>query len=242
MESELFGHRRGAFTGADEDRPGLLELASGGTLFLDEVGDMPLALQAKLLRVLQEKQARRLGDAEPRAVDVRLLAATHRDLAALVRTGAFREDLFFRLAAAEVHVPPLRERGDDVLLLAEEFLDRLNREHRRSVRLSDGAAKRLQRYPWPGNVRELDHVIARAFILLEGDELGAFDLPEADGLEPAASAAQKWPVITLAQAEAKTIRAVLEHTGGDKTKAARILGVSRTALYQKLRRMERAGL
>jgi transcriptional regulator with GAF, ATPase, and Fis domain len=238
MESEMFGHRKGAFTGADEDRPGLLELASGGTLFLDEVGDMPLPLQAKLLRVLQERAVRRVGDQRTTAIDIRLVTATHRDLQRLVAEGQFREDLFFRLAAAEIRVPPLRERDGDVVLLAEEFLARLNREHRRDVRITEQGKQRLRAYPWPGNVRELEHVIARAFILSDGDELSEFGLPEAARPAAETGGGAPWPVITLAEAEARTIRAALRSTGGDKTKAARLLGISRTALYQKLRRMK----
>lgn len=242
MESELFGHRKGAFTGADEDRAGLLELASGGTLFLDEVGDMPLALQAKLLRVLQEQRARRVGGAETFAVDVRVIAATHKDLHRLVADGEFREDLYYRLAAAEVTVPPLRERGDDIRLLATEFIERLNRQHRRSARLTEDGVRRLSEYPWPGNVRELEHVISRAFILTDGDELSSFDLPDTMPASAEGEMPTSWPVMTLAESEARTIRAALERTGGDKTAAAKLLGISRTAIYEKLKRMKREGL
>ncbi|MCC6669996.1 MAG: sigma 54-interacting transcriptional regulator [Planctomycetes bacterium] len=243
MESELFGHVKGAFTGADADKPGLLELASGGTLFLDEVGDMPLALQAKLLRALQEGRIRRVGGQETIAVEFRLVAATHKDLAAMIAAGSFRQDLYYRLAAAEVVVPPLRERGDDVLLLAEEFLGRLNHEHGRKVRLGDAARAALRIHHWPGNVRELEHAIARAFLLCEGETLEDLGLPAARGPATGAQApgdarAGEWPAIPLAEAEARTIHAALRATGGDKSKAAKLLAISRTALYEKLKRIE----
>ncbi len=237
MESELFGHRKGAFTGADRDRAGLLELAAGGTLFLDEVGDMPLTLQAKLLRVLQENVARRVGDHAPIALDFRLVAATHRDLPAMIAAGEFREDLYFRLAAAELRVPALRQRGDDVLLLADAFLDRLNRQQDRAVVLADTARAQLIEHGWPGNVRELAHVIERAFLFATGDRIEAVELQT---IAVPDGAGRSWPVMPLAEAEARTIDAVLRHTDGDKTKAAKLLGISRTALYQKLKRRARA--
>ncbi|MEM7199572.1 MAG: sigma 54-interacting transcriptional regulator [Planctomycetota bacterium] len=238
MESELFGHRRGAFTGADKDKVGLMELASGGTLFLDEVGDMPADLQVKLLRVLQEGCIRRVGDQKTIPIDLRLIAATHRELPALIENGEFRADLYYRVAAAEVRVPPLRARGKDVLLLAESVLSELNQRHRRSVRLTEAACRQLQDYTWPGNVRELRHVIERAFLLSSEDELASFPLPAAT-LPAAPRADGAWPVISLAEAEEHTIRAALRATDGEKAKAARILKVSRTALYAKLERMEK---
>jgi transcriptional regulator with GAF, ATPase, and Fis domain len=242
MESELFGHKRGAFTGADEDRQGLMELASGGTLFLDEVGDMPLPLQAKLLRALQEGMVRPVGSGDQRPIHVRVVSATHRDLRAMIAQGTFRQDLFYRLAGAEVAVPPLRERGEDIVLLAEEFLSRLNVQYRRTLLLGPAGRRRLLEYGWPGNVRELEHVVARAAILAEGDKLDDFQLAElaqtaqstpADGTNGQAA----WPAISLHEAETRTVRAVLAATGGDKTKAAKRLGISRTALYEKLKRM-----
>jgi transcriptional regulator with GAF, ATPase, and Fis domain/Tfp pilus assembly protein PilF len=246
MESELFGHKKGAFTGADVDRAGLFELASGGTLFLDEIGDMPLELQAKLLRALQEQRIRRVGDNQTVPVDIRLVTATHKDIKAAARAGTFREDLYFRIAAVELKVPPLRERGADILLLARDFLARFNREQGRRVKLAKASEKQLLAYPWRGNVRELQHVIARAAILADQDTIEQLELPEAADVSPAsasalpsAPSAAAWPVISLQEAEARTIQAALAATGGEKTKAARLLGISRTALYEKLKRIER---
>ncbi|MEZ5964655.1 MAG: sigma 54-interacting transcriptional regulator [Planctomycetota bacterium] len=240
MESELFGHVKGAFTGADDDRQGLMELASGGTLFLDEIGDMPLPMQAKLLRALQEGHVRPVGSGETRTVHVRVVAATHRDVQALVAANEFRQDLYYRIAGAELRVPPLRERGDDVLLIAADMLKRLGQQHRRDLRLNDRGRDRLRRYGWPGNVRELEHVLARVAILSDGSELDDLQLPEASapaapGEPPAVSGG--WPVLSMQEAEERTIRAALRSTGGDKTAAARVLGISRTALYDKLKRM-----
>jgi transcriptional regulator with PAS, ATPase and Fis domain len=232
IESELFGHVRGAFTGADADKPGLFELARGGTLFLDEIGEMPVELQARLLRALQEGVVRRVGGREPIAVDFRLVTATHQDPKAMVAAGRFREDLYYRIAAAELLVPPLRERAGDVDLLANAFLERLNRAHRRSVRLTEAGRARLRAHAWPGNVRELEHAIARAFLLTDGEQLAVE--PFAPAAAPAA--APEWPAIPLREAERRTIDAALRATGGDKTAAARLLGISRTALYEKLKR------
>jgi two-component system response regulator HydG len=237
MERELFGHVEGAFTGADRDRPGLLELASGGTLFLDEVGDMPPELQAKLLRALQEQTIRRVGGSETMQLDLRLVAATHKDLRAMVAAGAFREDLFYRLAAVELRVPPLRERGDDVLALADHFLQRHAESRGRSLRLSGAVRAALQDYPWPGNVRELEHVIARAALLCDGDEIVDAQLPALAASTRAVQAANSSDgVITLKEAERRAIIAALQECGGDKAKTARALGISRTALYDKIKR------
>ncbi|MBL8748886.1 MAG: sigma 54-interacting transcriptional regulator [Planctomycetes bacterium] len=238
MERELFGHVQGAFTGADRDRPGLLELANGGTLFLDEVGDMPAALQVKLLRALQEQSIRRVGGTENVALDLRLVAATHKDLRAMVQRGEFREDLFFRLAAVEVKVPPLRERGGDIVQLAEHFVRRHGEERGRALRLHAAAKQALLAYPWPGNVRELDHVIARAALLCESEEVVGLDLPQAPvggaaAVVPPSSPAE---VVTLKEAERRAIVAAMQACGGDKAKTARALEISRTALYEKLKR------
>jgi transcriptional regulator with GAF, ATPase, and Fis domain/tetratricopeptide (TPR) repeat protein len=242
MERELFGHVQGAFTGADRDRPGLLELADGGTLFLDEVGDMPPALQAKLLRALQERTIRRVGGSDAIPLDLRLVAATHKDLRAMVDRGEFREDLFYRLAAVEIAVPPLRDRGDDVVQLATHFLDLQNRTSGKSQRLGRIAQAALREHAWPGNVRELEHLIARAALLGDGEEIVDLGLiartaprpatANGDGTEPVA------PVVTLREAERRAILAAMQASGGDKTKAARLLDISRTALYEKLKRFE----
>ncbi|MFO1031470.1 MAG: sigma 54-interacting transcriptional regulator [Planctomycetota bacterium] len=239
MERELFGHVQGAFTGADRDRPGLLELAGGGTLFLDEVGDMPPALQAKLLRALQEQTIRRVGGSETVQLDLRLVAATHKDLRAMVQRGEFREDLFFRLAAVELVVPPLRERGGDVEQLAQHFVEQAGLQRGRTLRLGAIARAALTGYPWPGNVRELEHVIARAALLCDGEELVDLQLPQHDRMAATApGAASGGAVITIREAERRAIVAALQASGGDKTKAARLLDISRTALYEKLKRFE----
>ena len=241
MERELFGHVQGAFTGADRDRQGLLELASGGTLFLDEVGDMPPALQAKLLRALQEQSIRRVGGTETIQLDLRLLAATHKDMRAMVAAGTFREDLFFRIAAVELRVPPLRERGEDIDLLAEHFVQTHAATNGRTLRLSAASRAALLDYRWPGNVRELEHVIARAALLCEGDEIVDLQLPQR-GAEHGAAGNAAAPaaevLITLKEAERRAIVVAMQHCGGDKAKTARALGISRTALYEKLKRYE----
>ena len=238
-ESELFGHRKGSFTGADEDKKGLLELANDGTVFLDEIGDMPMSIQAKLLRALQDRKIRMVGGSEEIPIEIRVVAATHQDLRKMVAEGRFREDLYYRIAAVELRVPPLRERDKDALLLAETFLDRLCKKHNRKVSLAAKAKSQILEYAWPGNIRELEHLIARAFILQETDTLEELELPETIGSSQSANDVEmQWPVIKLQEAEERTIRAVLASTGGDKTKAAKILSISRTALYEKLKRMK----
>ncbi len=239
MERELFGHVEGAFTGADRDRPGLFELANGGTLFLDEVGDMPAALQAKLLRALQEKSIRRVGGSATIELDVRLVTATHKDLRAMVEDGSFREDLFFRIAAIELTVPPLREREGDVELLADHFVKTHAEERGRSLRLAKTVRAALVDYPWPGNVRELEHVLARAVLLCDGEEIVDAQLPRVDERAPSARApggTAPDAVVTLKEAERRAIVAAMQACGGDKAKTARALEISRTALYDKLKR------
>jgi transcriptional regulator with GAF, ATPase, and Fis domain/tetratricopeptide (TPR) repeat protein len=238
MERELFGHVQGSFTGADRDRPGLLELASGGTLFLDEVGDMPPALQAKLLRSLQEQSIRRVGGSETIQLDLRLVAATHKDLRAMVQRGEFREDLFFRIAAVELRLPALREREGDIVQLAEHFVQRNAAQRGRSLRLSAVARAALRDYRWPGNVRELEHVIARAALLCDGEELVDLQLPRQQAETTVGAAAVAGEILTLKEAERRAIVAALQSCGGDKAKTARVLGISRTALYEKLKRFE----
>jgi DNA-binding NtrC family response regulator len=243
MERELFGHVQGAFTGADRDRPGLLELASGGTLFLDEVGDMSPALQAKLLRALQEQAIRRVGASVTIQLDLRLVAATHKDLRAMVKAGTFREDLFFRLAAVELRLPPLRERTGDIEQLAEHFVQRNVAQRGRPLRLSAVARAALADYRWPGNVRELEHVVARAALLCEGEEIVDLQLPRQEVLAPATAGAGEGDapavasaVLTLKEAERRAIVVAMQACGGDKAKTARVLEISRTALYEKLKR------
>jgi Nif-specific regulatory protein len=232
LESELFGHERGAFTGADRRRIGQFERAHRGTLFLDEVGEMSLACQAKLLRVLEGHPFERLGGTEPIRVDVRIVAATHRDLAELVKESRFREDLFYRLRVIELRVPPLRERGDDRLALAAFFLDHFRRQVGHGpARLSAAAASAITSYAWPGNVRELKNAIERAVVLGRGDEVEPADL----GLPVVPTQNASGPsLISLEEAERRHIRFVLDQVGGNKTRACEILGIGRGTRYTKL--------
>jgi DNA-binding NtrC family response regulator len=236
LESELFGHVRGAFTGAVAAKLGLFEEAHGGTLFLDEVGEMPAALQVKLLRVLQSGEFRRLGATQALTTDVRVLAATNRDLVEMVRQGMFRDDLFYRLNVIRVVLPPLRERREDIPALAEHFLARSAGKLNRELRLSAEAVEHLLRYPWPGNVRELEHAIERAAILARGATVSPDDLPPhvAAGLELGPSPALPRQ-ITLAEAERIHILQTLERFGGNHSSAAEALGIGRTTLWRKLK-------
>ncbi|CUS88883.1 Sigma-54 interaction domain-containing protein, partial [Candidatus Kryptonium thompsonii] len=178
LESELFGHEKGAFTGAISSRKGLFEEANGGTIFLDEIGDMSLAMQAKLLRVLEEKEIRAVGSDKPKKVDVRVIAATHKNLEKAVKEGTFREDLFYRLNVIPIYLPELRERVEDIPLLVEYFLKKYNEEAGRNVRISREALACMMKYSWPGNVRELENLIERLVVLSTGDEIRVEDLPE----------------------------------------------------------------
>jgi DNA-binding NtrC family response regulator len=231
LESELFGHRRGAFTGAVADVPGSIRAADHGTLFLDEIGDMDAAMQAKLLRVLETREVVPVGGNRPIAVDVRIIAATHRDLVQRASEGKFREDLYYRLGVVPLHLPPLRERLADILPLAERFLEP-------GRTLSAGAAARLLAYPWPGNVRELRNAMERVAALGRGRLVEA---PELDFLGPSRPPTAP-PAATLAEAvsqlEARMIHEALEATGGNRAEAARRLGMHRQLLYEKLRRLE----
>ncbi len=232
LESELFGHERGAFTGADRRRIGQFERAHRGTLFLDEVGEMSLACQAKLLRVLEGHAFERLGGTEPIRVDVRIVAATHRNLMELVKAGRFREDLFYRLRVIELCVPPIRERGDDIPVLATHFLEHFRRQIGRGpARISEAAARAILAYGWPGNVRELKNAIERAIVLGQGDEVQPQDL----GLPlPVTGSSDASGMITLEEAERRHIEFVLKQVGGNKTRACEILGIGRATLYKKL--------
>ncbi len=232
LESELFGHEKGAFTGADRRKAGRFEQADGGTLFLDEVGEMSPACQVKFLRVLETGAFTRVGGTEEVRVDVRVLAATHRDLEALAKERRFREDLFFRLSVLVIKVPPLRDRPEDIQVLADHFLARFREKvGRRVTGWSDAAREALLGHRWPGNVRELKNAVERAVAMGEGEEIGLEDLPSSVRRAPAATD-QAWP--TLAQLEEDYLRKVLEHTAGNKTKAAEILGIERSTLYKKL--------
>jgi DNA-binding NtrC family response regulator len=224
----LFGAEAGAFTGSKRLRIGRFETANGGTLFLDEIGNLSSAGQTKLLRVLQNGEFERLGSSDTRRVDVRLLCATNADLAQGVRSGAFREDLFFRLNVIEIHVPPLRERREDVLPIAESFLVAARRSSGRAWRLGADALAELTAYDWPGNIRELQNRIQRATVTASGDVLSAADLGLSSDRPPAAA-----PV----HGEKEQIENVLREAGGNVSDAAKALGVSRQALYRKMQRL-----
>ncbi|MCC6526862.1 MAG: sigma-54-dependent Fis family transcriptional regulator [Polyangiaceae bacterium] len=231
LESELFGHAKGAFTGAAAAKAGLFEAASGGTLFLDEVAELPLLLQAKLLRALQDGEIRRVGETRSFTVDVRIVSATHRDLAAAVQAGTFREDLYYRLKVLTLRVPPLRERRKDVLPLACIFL---HEEARQLHGFSPGARERLLAYPWPGNVRELHNAVMHGAALARGSELDVDDLPEelAARADPHAGTGDVRP---LAEVEREHVLRVLDACGGSQTEAARRLGIGRNTLWRKVR-------
>ncbi len=247
IESELFGHERGAFTGADQRVEGKFERAEGGTLFLDEIGDLPLGLQGKLLRFLQDHTFERLGGRGALEADVRVISATHADLEAAVESGAFRRDLYYRLRVVELTVPPLRARGPrDTGLLAEHFLGVYARRHRRPARaLSDAARHRLQAHAWPGNVRELEHCIESAVVLCREEVLdvrhlslppGGDDEPTAEERAPLGARAAGYPLGTpLAEVEFDHIRRTLEACQGNRSEAARLLGIGRNTLARKLR-------
>ncbi|MBD7922238.1 sigma-54-dependent transcriptional regulator [Xanthomonas bonasiae] len=234
IESELFGYRKGAFSGAVADRPGLIREADGGTLFLDEIGDMPLPMQAKLLRFLQEGEVSPLGGRGAQKVDVRVVAATHRELAQLVADGRFRSDLRYRLNVVPIELPPLRERGDDIVLLAQHFLEEGASAPRT---LSAAAQARLRAYPWPGNVRELRNAMQRCQVLVRTPTIEAHDLDEVLAGDAAATSAET-PALTLpdaiAQLERQMIQAALTQAQGNRAEAARRLGIHRQLLYRKL--------
>jgi len=256
VESELFGYARGAFTGARDDRAGLIEAADHGTLFLDEIGDMPLASQVKLLRTLESSELRRVGDNETRLVDIRVIAATHRDLVREVAEGRFREDLYYRLNVVQIDLPPLRERREDIGLLAAYFLEKAStRAARAGLAFSPDAMQLIERYDYPGNVRELENAIEHAVAIAEGPVIAAADLPAAlrtPRLLPERATGAAGPGVaataheapagidprvswSLADVEREHIRLVLAHHNGNATTAARQLGISRTTLWRKLR-------
>jgi two-component system, NtrC family, response regulator AtoC len=239
LESELFGHVRGAFTGATTDKPGLFEQASGGTLLLDEIGELPLGLQAKLLRALQEGEIRRVGDQRTRRIDVRVLAATARDLAAEVAAGRFREDLFYRVHVVTIHLPPLRERREDVAPLAQLFAARLGARFGSPLTLSADALVWLEAQPWPGNVRELENAIERAAVLSGKPKLAALDFASAPRPTRSAPPASGETTLSAAveSAEREAIRAALQACGGNRRDAASRLGISLRSLFYKIQRL-----
>jgi DNA-binding NtrC family response regulator len=233
FESELFGHVKGAFTDARTDRVGRFELADGGTLFLDEIANVPLAQQAKLLRVVETGEFERVGSSKMRRVDVRILSATNADLREEVAGGRFRQDLLFRLNTVEIHLPPLRERPEDIPLLAHHFLDTYARRYRKFLTtFSDDATKALLRYDWPGNVRELDHAVERAVLMAKGAVVEAADL----NLQPGAAAERGLEEMSLDEVECFLIRKTLARFDGNVGQAAEALGLSRSALYRRLQR------
>lgn len=265
IESELFGHEKGAFTGAISQRSGRFELAEGGTLFLDEIGELPLNLQVKLLRVLQEKAYERVGGSHPRKANVRILAATHRNLERMVRESAFREDLFYRISVIPIEIPPLRDRIEDIPILIRFFVERWVDEARgETVRFSDDALEALCRYHWPGNIRELENLVERFLVLKSGESVCQEDLPEkvlcqianpfpADPVlsAPASSEAKAERFLPeppfldgnginlpgyLLNLERDLIEKALDRFGGNKTRASAFLGINRTTLIEKLKR------
>ena len=243
LESELFGHERGSFTGATKRRRGRFELADRGTIFLDEIGDVPLATQVRLLRVLQEKELERVGGEETITVDVRVIAATNKNLMAMVESGEFREDLYYRLNIIPLELPPLRERREDIPMLVEHFLEKKSSElNKEPPRVSANAMQELTNYYWPGNVRELENVIERAVVLCESEEIGLNDLPILLG-DPSRTTLrllkEDLPLVAaLEDLERQLIARALEKAKGVKTEAARVLGLKTSALYYKLEKYD----
>jgi two-component system response regulator HydG len=240
LESELFGHEKGAFTGADRRRPGRFEQANGGTLFLDEVGEISPLTQVKLLQVLQERRFMRVGGTEPVEVDVRLIAATNRDLAADVQQGRFREDLYYRLNVVQIEMPALRLRGDDAIVLAQHFVERYAREnHKRIDGLSDSARAKIMAHRWPGNVRALENAIERAVVLCSGTQIEEGDLPFE--LAPSLQTSIRIPGATMAEIERHAITTTLAATNGSTSKAAKILDISVRTIQYRLHQYGMAG-
>jgi len=242
LESELFGYVRGAFTGADREKPGLFEMASGGTLLLDEIGEMPTTLQVKLLRVLQEGEVRRLGDTRAREVDVRLVSATNRNFEEEIKSGRFRQDLYYRIAVVPIHLVPLRQRREEIPLLVQHFIDLCNKRLNLDIKGIDADAMRMMlAYPWPGNVRELENTIERAAVLADGPRLTPTDMPpniaapimvlDGPSLPDDELSVKKHGEVL----ERRLIRQALERTGGNKTRAADLLELSSRALLYKIR-------
>jgi DNA-binding NtrC family response regulator len=253
FESELFGHVKGAFTGATQDKMGLFEHAHGGTLFLDEIGDMPLATQAKLLRALQHQEIQRVGSLAARKVDVRVIAATHRDLHKAIHEKQFREDLYYRLAMVEIHVPRLDERKEDLALLERSFVAKFAGQYGKTVRgLTPRAQMLLNRHDWPGNVRELENVIGHASMMVMGDTIDVRDLPEylwdssvhaaVAGVEPHVASVSTEGNVSLEDHERRLIAQALETAGGNQSQAARLLRIGRDALRYKLKKYNFTGV
>jgi transcriptional regulator with PAS, ATPase and Fis domain len=246
LESELFGYKRGAFTGAGQDKIGLLKAADKGTIFFDEIGDMPLPLQVKLLRAIQERECYPLGSNDPVSFDVRIICASNKDLDREVREGRFREDLLYRINVITIQLPALRERKDDIPLLANYFLRKYEKPlGRTAMRFSKGAMRLLINYPWPGNVRELENTVERSAILAETDVIHTHDLPEKlHNVAAAAVASAQTAGMTLEELEREHLRRVLNEVKGDKVKASQTLGIHLSTLYRKVQRyrLENEGL
>jgi transcriptional regulator with PAS, ATPase and Fis domain len=240
IESELFGYVKGAFTGAMHSKTGLMEAAGNGTLFLDEIGDMPVDLQAKLLRALQEREIKPVGSTERISISTRVIAATNRDLESAVRQGQFRQDLYFRLNVVQIKLPPLRERKSDIPLLVNAFLEKFSEPSGRIRTMSEDAMARLIAYDWPGNVRELENAIERAVALGSGPMLHVADLPSNLHYGAHDRLPQSDEVLPLEELERRAILRALRESSGDKLAAARLLGIGKTTLYRKLKQYDAA--
>jgi DNA-binding NtrC family response regulator len=240
LESELFGHIKGAYTGATETRAGFFQTADGGTIYLDEISEMSLPMQVKLLRVLQDREVYMVGSTRPTKIDVRILASTNKDLTGLVMKGLFREDLFFRINVITIGIPPLRERGDDILLLTHHFINKFAEELGKPIpRFTDKALEVLKSYHWPGNVRELENVIQRLVVMTDG---GLIEVPDLPPLMHFSALRETGFYRTLAEVEAEYIRNVLASVGGNKTKAAEILKIDRKTLRERLNKVDKKPL
>jgi DNA-binding NtrC family response regulator len=241
LESELFGYVRGAFTGATQDKVGVFEYANRGTVFLDEIGDLPLAAQAKLLRVLQNQEVQRVGSPAPKTIDVRVIAATNHNLRTLIAEGKFREDLYYRLAMVEIPLPKLIDRREDLPLLQRYFLEKFSTEYKKQVTgITRRAQTLLSSYRWPGNVRELENVIGNACMMVDGPVIDIADLPQ-QLRSPASTSEQDESLISLDELQKRHLTRVLERVGGNKARAAEILGISRATVYELLAQMKSQG-
>lgn len=238
IESELFGYVKGAFTGAMQSKQGLLEAAQGGTLFLDEIGDMPVDLQAKLLRALQEREVKPVGSTERRHINVRIIAATNRDLDAAIKNGTFRQDLYFRLNVVQIKLPPLRERKSDIEILVTSFLEKFSDPQGAPRTISEDAMRRLIAYDWPGNVRELENAIERAVAMGSGPIVHVGDLPSNLHYPASERIPDRDELLPIEELERRAILRTLQETGGDKLAAARMLGIGKTTLYRKLKQYQ----
>jgi DNA-binding NtrC family response regulator len=237
LESELFGHEKGAYTGADSSRPGLFEAAHGGTLFLDEISETKPGFQVNLLRAVQEQQIRRVGSHKYTSINVRILAASNRDLTKMMTDGRFREDLYYRLSVVVINLPGLEERREDIPLLVQHFLKRSNSKSKRNITITDSAVNLLMNASWPGNVRELENLVERLAIFCMSGEIGVADVERERQLVRASGVPDKTPPTTLEDMERQHILRVLQEHAGNKSKAARALGIERKTLYQKARRL-----